>query len=597
METVLVIWQLETGHKQFLPHLGAAIKNIVVSPRSASYAVSLSDNSIMVLSTSELKPKANIAGIQSHAQLRRNRASRVVPCLLHPTKANILLIATPSNQLDQQASSPYLQTFDTYSDRHVSRQALARTNATILNQGPDNAFVSEPDISFLAATSDGHWLASVDEWQPPKSDEAFQNLNVERKREVYLKFWRWSEARREWELVTRIDSPHPSPEEMGAESVLDLIAAPNGQTFVTVGADGYVKIWKSKVRARPGASAAPENQITWGLRKSVNFAKRRRGDGESLPLVLAGETGTPKKSWGNAAFSEDSSVLAVSSPDAGYGSHEDSLIHLIDPNTGNFRQTLGGLQVGRTTGLIIADRYLVAAGTQKLLVWNLVHSRVEWSYIITELLPTFVAPTLHLAVDLKEHAIAVAATITTKRTRRGKIVVWQNLADLSPSSVHDLDSPVSALRSAGPGKGFFIMDTQARLQYLTPVLAAHASVASIVASGQTVEESDENTAHAHALTGMYIVDTKSSIDTMDVGVDADAEKVVAREKLEEVFDAFETYEQGAVHIAFEQVLELFARKPLADDEEADEVDMLKDESESEEASEDDDDSDEDMWGY
>ena len=281
-----MIWQLATGLKQFLPHLGATIKNIVVSPKGSAYAIGLSDNSVMVLSTSELKPKANIAGIQSHAQIRWNRESRAIPCLLHPTKANNLLIATPSNQLNQSASAPYLQTFDTYSDRHISRQALARTNVTIMSHSPDNVVVSEPDITFLAATSDGQWMASVDEWLPSKRGDDGSDLTLDtgRKREVFLKFWRWSEPRKEWELITRVDAPHPSPDELGAESILDLAAAPSGHTFVTVATDGCAKIWKPKVRVRPGATAAAEATITWGFRKSINFAKRRADPTDILPL-------------------------------------------------------------------------------------------------------------------------------------------------------------------------------------------------------------------------------------------------------------------------------------------------------------------------
>src|SRR5690242_11767197 len=64
-ETVLVIWQLSTGKQQTLPHLTAAVESIVVSPQGASYAVTLANNSVLVLSTSELEAKTNIVGMQS----------------------------------------------------------------------------------------------------------------------------------------------------------------------------------------------------------------------------------------------------------------------------------------------------------------------------------------------------------------------------------------------------------------------------------------------------------------------------------------------------------------------------------------------------
>jgi NET1-associated nuclear protein 1 (U3 small nucleolar RNA-associated protein 17) len=566
LETVLVLWQVETAHKQFLPHLGAEIKNIVVSPRGALYALSLSDNSVMVLSTSEFKAKANIAGIQSHAQLHPTRQARSVPCLLHPTKANSLLIATPSNQLDQAASSPYLQTFDTYSDRHVSRQALARTNATIVNQDPNKTLIAEPNISFLAVTSDGQWLASVDEWMP-KSSSGKAGLDGQvpsRKREVHLKFWRWSEARKEWELITRVDSPHPSSEELGSERVLDLIAAPNGQAFVTIGSDGSAKLWKPKLRVRPGST---ESSVNWTHRRAISFSKQ-------FP-----------ESWGYAAFSDDSSLLAVSCPAyPGFGTHEDSQLHLIDPAAGTIRQSLGGLHIGRTYGLAVVDRYLVVAGANKLLLWNLVHARAEWEYITRDLGAD--PATLHLAVDHRDISIAVTFSpkYGGKNDSGAKILVWSPAANPDPALVARLEAPIAALKSAGPGKGFVLLDAHARVQYINPALAAHASVASILESGQEVEE-EEEAAAVGVLSGMYRSEDRMEIDEDDEEEEGVTEKVVARERLEEVFDGFETYEQGAVEAAFERIVELFAKKPLGEEDEEEEE---SEEEEEEEESEDDD---------
>src|SRR4051794_8605404 len=59
------MWQLDTAKLDFLPHLGATIENIVVSPRGSSYAVHLDDNSTMVLSTAEMVPTTYVSGVQS----------------------------------------------------------------------------------------------------------------------------------------------------------------------------------------------------------------------------------------------------------------------------------------------------------------------------------------------------------------------------------------------------------------------------------------------------------------------------------------------------------------------------------------------------
>ncbi|KAF8248717.1 tricorn protease domain 2-containing protein [Wilcoxina mikolae CBS 423.85] len=561
LETVLVIWQLATGHKQFLPHMGAGIKNVVISPRGSAYALNLSDNSILTLSTSELIPTANIAGIQSAA---RPRESHATPCLLHPYIANNLLIAT-SNQLDQSASSPFIQIFDTFSDRHISRQALTRTNATIINQSPNKNALSEPDVVFIATTSDGQWLASIDEWQPFKgnalSEEAALNIDSGKKWEVYLKFWNWSELKREWEFITRIDAPHPCPEDMSAGSVLDLIAAPNGHTFLTLGADGCVKIWKPKGRASLSVSTA-ESAVNWGYRKSVIIWKQRY-DTVTFPQVLPNTPPQiqPIRWWGNVAFSEDGSLLAVSCPDPGLGSKEDSLLQLIDPGSGSNRQSLCGLHIGRTSGLAILGRYLIVAGSQKLLVWNIVHGRVEWEYTISELTST-PSPTLYLAVDRKDQTFAIAFSVFSKKRMGAKIYVWGLVSDPNPAFTQDLEAPVAALKSAGEGRGFLVLDRHSRVQYVTPLLAAHASVVSIITSGQQVEVGHD----AQGLSGLHLVNMSGDREMIYVGVDAaggEVENVVFGEVLQVVFDEMEIYEQGSIEV-FQRVLGLFAKPSLRD---------------------------------
>lgn len=571
-ETVLAIWQRETGHRQYLPHLGAAINSVVVSPQGSSYAVALTDNSIMILSTSELKPTANIAGMQSAAVFRRHeRGVRAVPCLLNPAIANNLLVATPSDQLDPSASSPYLQTFDTYSDRHISRQALTRTNATVTNHTPDNVPIPEPNIVLLAITKDGKWLASVDEWQPLKRDylgeDPLLGLDSGKRQEIFLKFWNWDEAKKEWQLTTRVDAPHPSPEGMGSESVLDLTAAPGGHGFATVGSDGSVKIWGSKVRARPGATATT---VSWGTRKVVHFLKARQ-DLDRLSLATLGDAGQIPPSrqwWGNVAFSEDSSLLAVSCPDQGFSTTEDSTLHFIDTYAGTIHKSLGGLNVGRTSGLAIIERYLVVVGTKKLLVWNLVLSHVEWEYAISELTQS-TAPALHLAVDHKSRTLAVSLASPIHKKNCGKIYVWSPVSDPDPVFTGSLDVPVAALKSAGEGKGFLVLDRWARVLYVTELLAAHSSVASMMDSGPEVEENDG----VKMLSGLYSADKSGGeVEAMDMDVDDGVEKVVAREALEGVFDEVEVSGPGSIVAAFDRVMALFAKAPLGDESEEEEED-------------------------
>lgn len=187
-ETVLVIWQLDTGRKQLLPHLSATIESIVVSHDGSSYAIRLADNSTMIISTSELQPTFNVSGIllpsRSHVSSATHRhvkpPEKVEQKLIYRRPAvtsseggpsNVLLAvpaALPSSVgIPPSLSASYLQTFDPKLGYQISRQALTRTKITDLNTGPDGHVIDEPNVVLLQVSHDGNWLATVEEWIPP----------------------------------------------------------------------------------------------------------------------------------------------------------------------------------------------------------------------------------------------------------------------------------------------------------------------------------------------------------------------------------------------------------------------------------------------
>jgi len=58
-EAVLVVWQLQTGHKEFIPRIGAPINSIVVAPthsdREQEVLVALLDGTIVIITVATLK--------------------------------------------------------------------------------------------------------------------------------------------------------------------------------------------------------------------------------------------------------------------------------------------------------------------------------------------------------------------------------------------------------------------------------------------------------------------------------------------------------------------------------------------------------------
>lgn len=63
-EAVLVFWQLATGHKEFLPRLGAPIVNLTVSGSGDEAAIMLADATVLLIEAQQLVAKRSIASIK-----------------------------------------------------------------------------------------------------------------------------------------------------------------------------------------------------------------------------------------------------------------------------------------------------------------------------------------------------------------------------------------------------------------------------------------------------------------------------------------------------------------------------------------------------
>ena len=575
----MVIWQLGTGFKQFLPHLGATIQNIAISPRGSSYGIGFADNSVMVLSTTEFKPTSSVTGIQSRVfHLEKGTEYPRFTCVMHPTLPNRLLLASPSSQTDLYSSASSLQTFDISSTRQIYRQTLTRSNITSVNQGPDEYKIKEPDLPHLAITKDGKWLASIDEWKPPKKKSLYSNEDGRSSQEddsdqseVSLKFWKWGEKSLSWELATIVKSPHPSFSGAGPEEVLDLVAAPKAHLFATLAGDGSIRLWKPKVQARDGARLRREDSeiAVWSCRKVIKFSKGKRGQQILAQNLLSGIS--PQKAWwGSVAFSEDNSVIAAAVPNS---LGDDSAIYLADSSSGAIAHFLNGLQVGKATEIAILGRYLVILGTSKLLVWNMVNGTVQWEFNLRTLLSVD-NPVTHLAVDYVSQTFAI--TISQRDAPSPKIFVFEAP---HPTPVHvqrfECGYQIMALIGTDTGKGYVALDNQARVRCLSPILTGPVQRTPIEGKEEeqeapVVAEEDEPT--IGTLSGAYLsttAPTTSAEDHMDLDYPNDdgvVDHVVSREALENILDSTPSYAIGSLEHKFDQVLQLFAKAPLLNDD-------------------------------
>ncbi|KAL2039315.1 hypothetical protein N7G274_007983 [Stereocaulon virgatum] len=585
-ETTLVLWQLETGQRQHLPHLGAPIESIVVSPSGSSYSVRLADNSAMILSTTELKPTFSISGIQIPSTMKSSRIElpftptidtpvqcmkpaqrlRFAACM---SSGSLLLAVPPSVTSRQTATAPqnssYLQTFDIGGGQHISRQALTRTKVTDLNMGPESNTIEEPHVAHIQASADGQWLATVDEWMPPRRDLAPLAFDQERvveerisRQEVFLKFWCWKEETKIWELVSRIENPHASqsgnPYDKGR--VLELASDPSTTAFATIGEDGIVKTWRPAIRRRHGLEVRSKDGIsltTWHCKHAI--------------LLEATDIITEKSAQGaKLAYSQDGSVLA-----AGLQMSTPSPIYLIDAYSGEIRSVQTGSCSGPLLGLGIIDKYLIILSFE-LCVWNLVTDERQYGIQLKEngLPCEKQIVMMHLAVDAQNGLFAIAVPQVGKvpnMTPRSKsqVAVFEP-ANASPVLLTSLPNAITNLLPAARRKGFHTIDSAAEVRTLTPSQsstsvpmalpeyenAAFRGLTNIFGNGQTAKAVGDG---AGKLAGLLTSNRDST--TRELRVQRDDAVVVSADRLAELFNVKPAYALPPVTKLFEQVASLY----------------------------------------
>lgn len=605
-ETTLVLWQVDTGHNQFLPHLSAAIVNIVVSPSGTSYAIHLADNSTMVLSTAELIPIANIAGIQAHvvqsslpldsSVKRLNESVRAkplvprTPAVVNPANPSRLILAVGESQsLDPLSTSPfstqYLQTFDIASNHNISRQALTRTNVTNLNISPNSLPVSEPVITHMQISHDGLWLATVDEWVPPKRDiaslghgQSSVDHEQERRREVFLKFWQWQKSDETWALVNRIDAPHTATgDNCGTGRVLGLATDASSLAFSTIGEDGVVLVWRPKTRKRDGVVVRGSNgepSTTWSCQRRVSLGSSELGTEHYISTV--------RPEHGFLSFSEDGSILAAAIDDC-----EDRVVHLLDPFTGLIRISRPIMYKGDLISMAFLGQYLITL-SDDLQVYDLVLDEIKYGVEISEIKKSLSleqkAAMMHLVVDRTSGTFAVAlpcrndSFLDDKTKDLTLLHAYSEIAIFSPEDAEPLYTQISqtlvtAIVPAISSPGFIVVDAAAEIMSLSP----KATQTLISMSKPMVElrlDLRNEAAPSKSLRGliddpeeMELDEEEEAFETTDGPVvqdsmDDDGPPVVSQQQLAKIFDVGPAFALPPMEEMFYQVADLFASKPI-----------------------------------
>lgn len=239
-ESVLVIWQLHTGKKEFVPRVGAPIETVAVSKvgdNEEEYLLGLADATYVFVGAGSLKISRSYSRIKLGLSF-----------VAHPGEINLTVFEDPSTSYNSShvnaplavhtltstlmlpSSHPSsLQTYSPSSSKLVSELEVSSSNR-ISRRDEKPIEPSRVEISVISPS--GEWMATIDSRQ---GDDTFRG-------EIYLKIWCWDRKTGYWILNTRIDRPH------GLHKVTAVAFGPpiKGRfplSLVTTGGDGYIKTW------------------------------------------------------------------------------------------------------------------------------------------------------------------------------------------------------------------------------------------------------------------------------------------------------------------------------------------------------------------
>ncbi|VDB86572.1 unnamed protein product [Peniophora sp. CBMAI 1063] len=322
-ESVMVIWQLHTGKKEFVPRVGAPILNISASPaRQQEYLLGLSDASFVFINSASLKVARAFSRIKLDPSISGGASVPLTPLAVHTPSQTIILPSSHPSSL--QSYSPSQMKLVAELEVSPSNRVSRRDDKALQPSAVERAVVSPS----------GEWMATVD---VREGDDSFRG-------EAYLKIWHWDKAAGFWELNTRVDRPH------GLDAITAVSFSPEpANLLVTTGRDNNIKIWRLK-SANGKRISDPER--FWVLRSTFAFR-------EECPS--------------HASWSPDGSLLAVSLGPyvAIYDATSTMLISALTA-----RESCVSVVSAHFLG--DSGRYITAVGQREVVMWDLISRRVLW---------------------------------------------------------------------------------------------------------------------------------------------------------------------------------------------------------------------------
>uniref|UniRef100_A0A7S4E0P5 WD repeat-containing protein 75 second beta-propeller domain-containing protein n=1 Tax=Lotharella globosa TaxID=91324 RepID=A0A7S4E0P5_9EUKA len=451
-EAVLVIWQLETKAKQFLPRLGSVIRSITISPDGNIYALALADNSLKFVDAVSNSESLHVKGLALAHSLPGEREQHGVGGVRETLKTD------PRDSLIACRGVPgRLQFYDALwegpggargrhaNELHVTLRAMvSRTERVRTRQ---RVLTSAYRVDAFEFDHTGQWLATVE-------SSTLELTSCDYK----LKFWRRPPSSPNFILTSTVRDPHGSsrvlkltfkPPSDHASGSLETMAPP---PLCTLGADNKFKFWHGKWRAE-GLSANPRNLD----RKQQEREQSGEGDGVfEFSCKAQGDFKTSHKA-NTMAFSQDGTVMAI-----GYS----QIVTLWDTETFTLAHVLShGGPMERIRSMVFVSRYLISATSTRLLVWDTVSLTTVFSHNLN-VISLAVSPAAGTVTSTGPRFVALIGSLHPKPRQPTKIGKQNNSKTIgSCAAVVEFDA-----RDGSPLRTCLITDVrnQGGMCFVTP---------------------------------------------------------------------------------------------------------------------------------
>ncbi|KAJ7546518.1 hypothetical protein O6H91_08G042600 [Diphasiastrum complanatum] len=224
MEAVLVIWQLDSGKREFLPRLGAPLLHIASSPDPSLFAVCCEDNSIKLVNLGSRTVEKSIQGIKPIASLSKNiEVLDYTRVAIEPQGGRVVFPTMNST----------LQFYDVLHDRHVTEVQVAPRNFIFGSSISKGASEASTFVTHVTFSADGSTMATAD-LRLPEEDIGATSC---------LKFWTTDANMLHYSINTLVDEPHSA-------EISALVYHPEDDMAVSCSPAGDFKIWVQNKRAQ-----------------------------------------------------------------------------------------------------------------------------------------------------------------------------------------------------------------------------------------------------------------------------------------------------------------------------------------------------------